>query len=162
MAKTYNSINTTTLSTTQNQVDFNGIPQTYTDLVLVVQGGVTSTQDIWLRFNGLSTSYYSRLRVYGSSGGTISTGVSTNQTEMILSTGTVGSYFNIVANIFDYKNTTAFKTVLSRFNSTNYVATAAGLWFKTPEAITSLSVKAGSSDTFTSGTMFSLYGIKAA
>jgi len=52
MTATYEPIATTTLGSTQNQIDFNTISGAYTDLVLVMSGGVTSTADIWLRMNG--------------------------------------------------------------------------------------------------------------
>lgn len=159
MTATYEPIATTTLGTTQNQIDFNTISGAYTDLVLVVNGGVTSTADIWLRMNSDTGTNYSRTRLTGD-GSTAASARNTSASAIFVSVGTVGSNMNMIINIFNYSNATTYKTTLTRFNSSSYAASSVGLWRST-SAITSLSLKAEASDTFTSGSTFTLYGIKA-
>lgn len=160
MPATYEPLATTTLSTTQNQIDFNSISGTYTDLVIVANGGVTSTNDIWLRMNSDTGTNYSRTRLTGDGSSAASTRNSAFDA-ILINAGTVGSNANFIINIMNYANTTTYKTTLSRFNSSTYVVASVGLWRST-SAITSLTLKAGSGDTFTSGSTFTLYGIKAA
>lgn len=160
MPATYEPLATTTLGTTQNQIDFNSISGIYTDLIIVANGGVTSTADIWLRMNSDTGTNYSRTRLTGDG----STAASTRNTafdSILINAGTVGSNVNFIINIMNYANTTTYKTTLSRFNSSSFVVASVGLWRST-SAITSLTLKAGSADTFTSGSTFTLYGVKAA
>lgn len=160
MPATYELLATTTLSATQNQIDFSSISGAYTDLVIIGTGGVTSTNDIWLRMNSDTGTNYSRTRLTGSGSAAAST-LNSSQSAIFINAGTVGSNTNLIINIMNYANTTTHKTTLSRFNSTTFTVASVGLWRST-SAITSLTLKAGSADTFTSGSTFMLYGIKAA
>lgn len=59
---TYVPIQAITLSAAAASVDFTGIPQTYTDLVIVASARYVSTntgQGLGIRFNGDTTSNYS-------------------------------------------------------------------------------------------------------
>lgn len=157
---TYDPISTTTLSGTQASVTFSGISQSYTDLIVVVSGGVTSSGDIWLRMNGDTATNYSRGRMYGN--GSIGTAdQNTGASSIFVSVGTSGAQMVARINIFNYSNTTTFKSTLTRYASDTYAALSGGLWRST-SAVTSISLTADSADTFTSGTVFTLYGIKAA
>lgn len=156
----YEVIATTTLTTTQNQVDFNSISGSYTDLVLVMNGGVTSSADVWLRMNSDTASNYSRTRLTGDGTSAASTRNSASSA-IFVSVGTVGSNASMVIQIQNYSNATTYKTSLTRFNSSTYVGASVGLWRST-SAITSLTLKAEAADTFTSGSTFTLYGVKAA
>ena len=156
----YEVIATTTLTTTQNQVDFNSISGSYTDLVLVMNGGVTSSADVWLRMNSDTASNYSRTRLYGEGTNTASSRNSASSA-IFVSVGAVGSNASMVIQIQNYSNSTTYKTSLTRFNSSTYIAASVGLWRST-SAITSLTLKAEAADTFTSGSTFTLYGVKAA
>jgi hypothetical protein len=159
MTATYEPIATTTLGSTQNQIDFNTISGAYTDLVLVMSGGVTSTADIWLRMNGDTGTNYSRTRLYGD-GSTAASSRNTSASSIFVSVGTVGANSVLITHIMNYSNTTTYKTAIARHNSSTYVSASVGLWRST-SAITSLSLKAEAADTFTSGSTFTLYGIKA-
>jgi len=160
MPATYEPIATTTLGSTQNQVDFNTISSAYTDLVLVFNGGLTSTGDIWLRMNSDTGSNYSRTRLTGD-GSTAASTRNSATSSIFVSAGTVGATANAIINIQNYSNTTTYKTTVSRFNSSTFAVASVGLWRST-SAITTLSLRADSADTFTSGSTFTLYGIKAA
>jgi hypothetical protein len=162
MPSTYDSISTTTLGTATPSVVFSSIPSTYTDLVVVINGGITNTGDIWLRFNGDTTAVYSRNRMYGN-GTTITGDRNTAFNSILVSTGTSGLTMTTIININNYGNTTTFKNAFSKYVSGSYVAISSGAWYNaTIAAITSVTLQADAADTFTSGTTFTMYGIKAA
>lgn len=162
MPATYEPLGATTLSTTQNQVDFSSVSSSYTDLVIIFAGGVTSSEDIWLRFNSDTGTNYSRTRLSGDgSAGAAATTRNTNAESIFLNAGVVGSTAIMTINIMNYANATTYKTAISRFGSATYVVASAGVWRST-SAITTVSLRAGSAGTFTSGSTFTLYGIKKA
>ena len=62
----------------------------------------------------------------------------------------------------NYSNTTTYKTVLTRANIASAdVEAVVGLWRST-SAVNQLDVKQGGAVTFSVGSTFTLYGIKAA
>lgn len=156
---TYVPIQAITLSATAASVTFTGIPQTYTDLVLVNTGTFnTGDNGFALTFNSDSGSNYSTTYLYGDGTSALSTRAS-NQTS--INAGRLNTSFGLgITHIMNYTNTTTNKTVLSRGNSGALVNANVGLWRATPQAITSLtiSVPAGISN-FSIGSTFTLYGI---
>jgi hypothetical protein len=160
MAVTYEPISTNTLGSNTATVTFSSIPQTYTDLVLVVNGVQSANQYVAIRFNGDTTSNYSQTRLYGD-GTTATSDRQTSVTFGRLSAGNPTNRFLTICSIQNYANATTFKTWLSRSNL-DLVGAVAGLWRISPVAITSLSVLTTTVDTFLTGTTFTLYGIKAA
>lgn len=159
MPVTYDKLATTTLSSAASSVTFSSISGSYTDLVLVTSGtNNTSGASLQARFNGETTNTnYSYTYMIGDG----STAGSNNYTtDATIGTAFTNQYMNIV-HFMNYSNTTTYKTKLSRYgNAENYVAASVGLWRSTA-AITSIEmfVTAGN---FAIGTMFTLYGIKAA
>lgn len=162
MAVTYEPISTTTLSTATATVTFSSIPQTYTDLVLIVNGVESANQYVAIRFNGDTAGNYSQTRLYGN-GTSVTSDRQSSVTFGRLSVGNPTNRFAIVASVFNYTNATTYKTWLSRSNVANdYVGAVVGVWRISPVAITSLSVLTTTADTFLTGTTFTLYGILAA
>ena len=157
MAATYEAIATTTLGSAQSSVTLSSIPSTYTDLLLIVNGGITSNREMLMRVNGDSGSNYSStlLRAYGSSVG--------SQRESNSSSVFVGDYASDpCTTIFQFNNYTAgtYKTILTRISTVgNMIGASVGLWRST-SAINSITLF--SSYQLTSGSMLTLYGIKAA
>jgi hypothetical protein len=134
----------------------------YTDLVLVATGTATAGNvNANLRFNGNSEAVYSDTYMSGT-GSAAQSNRHSNQTLMYLQgygwwDQTQG---NTIVHIMDYRSSTKYKSVLSRANfSNNGVSALVGMWRKT-NPITSIEFRADSS-TFTVGSTFSLYGIKA-
>lgn len=170
MPLTYDPISTTTLSSATATVTFSSIPQTYTDLVLIVSGTMSgSGNTIYARLNGDSGANYSQTYI-GGTGSASYTGRSANNTAGVglgsFYTGYSTSLFSIVANFQYYSNTTSHKTVLSNFGqptggAQRSVETLINLWRNT-SAITSIEVRPNTSHNFNSGSTFTLYGIKAA
>ena len=172
MPATYEPISTQTLGTAIATVDFTSIPQTYTDLVLVVSARTTSGANVLqYRLNSDTASNYS---------GTYLTGDGTSAASYRISGATVASVHTLIAipnatdtfgtyiiNFQNYTNATTFKTAISRANTVGngaYNGTEASvtLWRKTPEAITSINILNGGALSFAIGSTFTLYGVKAA
>jgi hypothetical protein len=164
MATTYDSIASTTLGSAASSVTFSSIPQTYTDLVLVITGNNNqgTAYGNQLIFNNDTTGNYSYTRISGD-GTSAGSGRASNETS-----GSGGFTNNqtdqmtlSVNQIQNYSNTTTNKTWLLRTGDTgDRVFAYVGLWRKT-EAISTIKVQIGVG-TYDAGSTFSLYGIKAA
>lgn len=164
---TYTPIQTTTLGSAQSTVALNSIPTTYTDLILVVNtrftgGGGASV--IQLQFNGDTATNYSYTTMNGS-GTSVTSARATTQSNAALGLAidTANEWCPSIFHLMNYANTTTYKTVLSRSGvASDRVRFQAGLWAKTPEAITSILLLNNGATTFVSGSTFTLYGIAAA
>jgi hypothetical protein len=161
MSSTYEKIATTTLGSTALSVTFSSISSTYTDIVAIVNGSYTfgsGVDSFGIRANGDTGTNYSRVVLNGN-GSTASSSATPNIDSCII--GLLGSenstniiYFN------NYSNSTTYKTFLARANSpSNLVRANVGLWRSTA-AINSITFD-GSGNTFSIGSTFTLYGIKA-
>ena len=168
MAKTYEPIATTTLSSAASSVTFSSISGSYTDLVVIISalGNVGSPTDygISLQINGDASGGYSDTWLYGNGTSAVSSR-RTNQSSIVdiqaagyLSTTSPNP---CVVNFLNYSNTTTYKTSLSRSNSQNYVSSYVGLWRST-SAISTVTLTAPVGANWSSTTTATLYGIKAA
>lgn len=160
---TYEPISTQTLSNSTTQtVTFSSIPGTYTDLVLVINGGMNTTTGyaLSLRLNSDTNSNYSDVRLYAPN------------PYSDLHTGVTMMYFgtpakqtlngNHILQFMNYSNTTTYKTVISRDNDAdNLIFECVGMWNST-SAITSIDLSPEFTANWYSGTTFTLYGIAAA
>lgn len=157
---TYVPIATQTLGTAAASVTFSSIPSTYTDLILVYSGSLTTTNgNGYLQFNSDTTTNYSDTVIYGNGTSALSTRASTQSKLVCFSTGTTQE--NAILHIMNYANATTYKTVLSRANdAATLTAAYVGLWRSTA-AINSVLVGTDVS-TFVTGSTFTLYGIAAA
>lgn len=162
MAATYEPISTNTLTTSTASVTFSSIPNTYTDLILIINAASSSAASCRLRFNSDTGTNYSDTRLYGD--GTSATSDRLTTRDHIncgdLSVTTITS--NQIINIMNYTNTSTYKTVLTRSNiASSYVFLNTSMWRATPAAITSITIFPASGN-LVSGSTFTLYGIKAA
>ena len=173
MAKTYEPIATTTLSSAQSSVTFSSISGSYTDLVVIISalGNVGSPTDygISLQINGDASGSYSDTWLYGNGTSTVSSrridqsSIVDIQAAGYLSTTSPNP---CVVNFLNYSNTTTYKTIISRGNNpsggggTATTEACVGLWRST-SAITSIKFLT-TSGSYGSGSIFTLYGIKAA
>lgn len=168
MALTYEPIATTTLGGTGN-VTFNSIPQTYTDLRLIIVGGsdgVNSAQ-IAFMYNNDSAAFYSDTILQGN-GASASSVRDTSSSKFYNS-----AYFTSATNrgltivdIFRYTNPNIFKSalILGNFdnNGSGRVNAVVSLWRKT-SAITRIDILGGQgANSLVAGSTLTLYGIKAA
>jgi len=157
MTATYDCIATTTLSSTQTEVNFTSISGSFTDLILMMSISESSNA-FNIQVNGDTGSNYSRTRLLGN-GTTATSGRTSNTTSFPFNyVGGTNNFSVTLIHFMNYSNTTTYKTVLSRSGSGD-VGTAAqvALWRST-SAITSMKIF---SDGMTSGSTFTLYGIKA-
>lgn len=156
---TYTPIASITLSSAQSSVTFSGIPQTYTDLVLVINGyDVDGNGYLTMQFNSDTGSNYSRTTLSGN-GSTTSSIRNSNSTVLYPTIGS--SSTNIggdIIQIQNYSNSNTYKTLLFRGSQTGSATIAqVGLWRST-SAITSIKLSAASGN-IASGSTFNLYGV---
>jgi hypothetical protein len=146
------------------------ISGTYTDLVLVFQyASQLNDYNAFIRFNSDTGSNYSRTYANGSpSGATSARNSSVTKLDFTPNIG-AGTSLNtpglFIANVFNYSNTTTYKSVTVRDNATKndgnqQTGIVVGLWRST-SAITSVTVGT-TAGYLVSGTSVTIYGIKAA
>lgn len=169
MATTYDLIASSTLTTTATTISFTSIPQTYTDLKLIVSSRcnyAAATSRYRVYFNSTSgANVYGRAEAVSDTS-TVS-GASNAETDpFYYAMETYGS--SATANRFDasefyigdYTNA-SFARGLTSLNSTyHYAYTGGGGWFNFSNAITDLYVVCGNSASFVANSSFYLYGIK--
>lgn len=158
---TYTPIATTTLGSAQSSVTFSSFSG-YTDLVLIAAIKGTSTIYRQLTVNGDNGSNYSITELYGD-GSSAGSGKQSNATAIAMSEATNSTSDGTAISIFNfmnYANTSTYKTVIARNNSYNRVTATVGLWRST-SAINSITLSAYS-NTYATGSTFTLYGILAA
>ena len=173
MATTYKAIATVTVgSGGATSIGFSNIPQTYTDLVILVSSRTDGSGNMCMQINGSTTSY-SQIRLGGTGSGTYSntsTGQSGSPGNSFLagisggSSNTASTFGSAQIYIPNYTSNNN-KSAASESNQENNATTAyselfAGLWSNT-SAVTSITLL-----TYDTGGKFvqystaTLYGIK--
>jgi hypothetical protein len=161
MPITYEPIASTTLGTATSSVTFSSISQTYTDLILVGNITMTAHSDYWWRFNSDTGTNYSNVQIRAN-GTTVDQPRGNNQTIGYVNTYASTNLNNIFTmNIFNYSNTTTFKTVLTRYNNASAATNLRVSLWRSTAAISNILIQSDIS-TFASGSTFTLYGIQAA
>lgn len=172
MPITYEPIATTTLNASSALVSFASLPQTYTDIIAVVEGQNTNANvamsnqcslngDVTTPFGNYSSTFLT------TSGSTPTSGRGSFNNGMNLGTFARDSRSVAIVNFIDYSQSNTYKTVLTNaFTLTGPVSDVqiiVGLWRNTA-AITQINFKQaiGESGLYDIGTTFTLYGIKAA
>jgi hypothetical protein len=161
---TYTPIATTRLTSDTNTVTFSSISGIYTDLVIsAAPNGTRDTYggDFNLRFNGDTAANYSQVQLVG-------TGASATTAKYYdingINIGSVGGYGSykyttISWHVFNYSNTTTYKAVMA---TRGRDATLVGGQWNSNAAITSVTCFNDGGYNFVAGSVFSLFGIKAA
>lgn len=172
MAATYDKIATTTLSSNQGTVTFSSISGSYTDLRLIINGGIvdggfllgvrvgngsvdSGTNYSWTYLEGSGSSAYSG-RKSSMSLGALSNGLPGNN-----------SNNSFIVDFQNYSNATTNKTWISRVGNNSNASTAVINLWRSTAAINTIAIAEsgdGGSGTFNygnmlSGTTFTLYGI---
>ncbi len=167
MAKTYEAIATTTLGSANGTITFSSIPQTYTDLKLIFIPQYGSVADVGLRFNGVSTNTYYRVYVQGAGSGAAQSGSNNGQSSIYLSNYGIssGNYLMYTVDVFSYTVALPSRQILYSYmenkNGSGAVGDGAGM-YDSSAAITSISLVGLPTATFGTGSIATLYGIKAA
>ena len=156
---TYVPITNTTLGSTTSSVTLSSIPNTYTDLVLVLNGTNNGNDNIWFRFNGDSGTNYTDVYMFGN-GSSVSSGRDSNQNSIIGGNFSSSSSVHTI-HINNYKNTSVYKTLLCRSANGAVISwMSQGMWMSTA-AINSVNIFLTAS-VFSAGSTFTLYGIASA
>jgi len=162
MAITYEPIATTTLTTATANVTFSSISGTYTDLILIVAPVGTASLQIKTSVNNDTSALYSWTGMSGngtSAESYRSSGLTYFYPDYYFSTTTSGGV--IQYNFMNYSNTTTFKTILTRSSNAGTATMANVALYRSTSAINRIDLTASTS-TFASGSVFTLYGVKAA
>lgn len=168
MAVTYEPIATTTLSSASGTIAFNSIPGTYTDLkIICVVTATDASTFLRMTFNSDTATNYSYTSLRGN--GTSATKSIVANTAIMLPLSytlalptTLPAFGNV--DIFNYAGST-YKTVLALGandqNGSGEINAMVNMWRST-SAVTSIQLVANSTNTFTAGSTFTLYGITKA
>ena len=159
MPVTYEPIATQTLSGTSSQITFSSIPGTYTDLRLVASFQ-DSGEAAYIRFNTDSGANYSRQLLYGA--GTSAAALKQYNLTSFNFGGAATDYNANFIDIMNYSNTSVFKTSLYRNNEKSAFLSYHCLLWSSTAAITRIDINATSANSLKAGSVFTLYGIKAA
>lgn len=142
-------------------VTFASIPATYRDLRIVVNAATLTEGNIFIQVNNDTGSNYSQVNMRASGGGAQSSSGTSTRIQSNYSTGLQSSSRAVnTYDIMDYAQTDKHKTILVRANHADEVDAIAGRWANTA-AITSVKLTANDATTFTAGSSFALYGVKA-
>jgi hypothetical protein len=150
------------LNSSAASVTFTNIDQTYTDLYLVISclASSTTTNYVNLQFNGDTGANYSSTVMAGTGSSPISSRWSNrnNLTIDYYATPSNTEWGMRRVDIFQYSNSTVYKTIMSRADrGGGGVDAHTGTW-RNFLPITSITINLDS-DTFAAGSTFSLYGI---
>jgi hypothetical protein len=166
MPLTYEPIATTTLVSTSTSILFSSIPNTYTDLRVVVRGIPTAGENPRIRYNA-SGGPYGYVRLTGN-GTTITSFFEINRNSLGLANdgatpSTTLPLFSSI-DVFSYagnKYKTAQISTSQDANGSGLVERRVGVWENTA-AITSVTLFFLSGGSWNIGTTATIYGIKAA
>jgi hypothetical protein len=157
---TYVPIANQVLTSATASVTFSSIPSTYTDLVLIANGGVSTLGSITIQLNSDTGTNYSYTRVYGNgSAATSDRFTSQNYLDLGYFPNSFGN--SSITHFMNYSNTSTYKTTITRWATTSYTTAEVGLWRNTA-AINSIVLYNSSSYNLNAGSTFTLYGIQAA
>ncbi len=146
-------------------IQFTSIPATYTDLVIMVSTrineGFATGEAIYITLNGSTSNFTNRyLQGDGSSGssGTLARYVA-SQSALLSTSNTFGSGYIYIPNYAGSTNKSISSDSVSENNATTaFQALHANLWSVT-DAITSVTLVAGTNDAFVQYSSATLYGI---
>lgn len=169
---TWTPIATVSGTGTTNGVTFSSIPQTYTDLFVVANGGNSTSGAsslIFVTFNGIYPNSLSHSQLFANGSTASSSRVANTDKVPFNGTGSTlatssnpGAY---TAHILNYSNTTTFKTIVCRAaedqNGSGNTSFAIGL-LRSTSAITSFNISQVDGTNTPTTSKFTLYGIAAA
>ena len=158
---TYTLIDSTTLATASNSVNFTSIPSdsSCTDLIIAIDGATASSCLPVMQLNDNLSSIYYMVGMADDAGA----GFSQNQTNTSFNPVpgySVTGKFSAIWQIMDIQATDKHKAVLVRFNQLDgtHVHAAAGRWGNT-DAITSVKITTSTGANYSIGTTINLYKI---
>lgn len=166
MPATYEPIATHTIPSPQASYTFTSISSTYTDLVLVGDYSFAAGTNYTVAQVGngsIDTGSNYSFTVLNGNGSAASSYRDSNKTYFQLDTNLTSSARAMsIVQFMNYSNTTTFKTIIGRSSAAGSLTSAyVNLWRST-SAINQIKVYDFSGNNLTTGSTFTLYGIKAA
>jgi hypothetical protein len=167
MANTYKLIEAKTLGSAVASVTFSSIPQTYTDLQLLISSRATQNvgrELIFINPNG-STTNNNRIVLFGYDGVTPASGAGTDRlTGWQSGNSTTANTFANSSIYFPNYTSSNYKSysadiVAENNSSSNYIVNLTALLWSDTSALTSIEIACETS-TFAINSTFYLYGIK--
>ena len=172
-ASSFESIATATAAGGETSFTFSSIPSTFTHLQIrgkAQYNNANGPAQLQLRLNSNTGSNYA-MHFFRGNGSTTYAQGNASSTRILLDAAVfsngAGDYFgSSIVDIHDYANTSKNKTVRyfagcdSNNTKSGQVSLGSGVFIST-SAISSIEIAVDGSYTFQSGTVFSLYGIKA-
>lgn len=160
MPTTYEPIASQTLGSAAASITFGSggtLPQTYTDLILVLQGSSAAGNDVYIRFNGDTGANYSNSYIMNLGNSPLS------GRDPIPAVGHMGTTLSTnIFHVMSYSNANVFKTSLGiAADATDSRVFQRVMLWRSTSAITSVVVSKASGN-LNAGVTASLYGIKAA
>ncbi len=169
MASTYEKIATTTLGSAAASVTFSSISGSYTDLVVIASIKQSATDTLLLRYgNGtLDTGTNYSITVLKGNGSTASSTRASTISSIYAdyeayAPSAASTFAPDIYQIMNYSNTTTYKTTLARANNAGVGVDAIVSLWRSTSAINILEFRYTGGTTISSGSTFTLYGIKAA
>lgn len=164
-ASTYEPIYSQTMvNSSTSTVTFNSIPSTYTDLVMIIFGAATvGGNSVNIKYNNDTTSTNYGFTQQQGNGSTSATQRRLDNTGWLFWSGGMSTTFDNVCEwqINNYASTFAYKQSMLRNNTASIVTEQLVGCYKSTNAISRIDITTASG-AFSQGTMFTLYGIKAA
>lgn len=167
MTATYDCIATVAVTSATLNVTFSSIPQTFTDLVAVINGGASAGTFAWINTgaNISGSGLFSDTILYASTTAAVSQRRSGQDESVYTPPGENevdnSLNWNAVINFMNYSNTTTFKSIITRSGRAGSSTTIGALLRRDTSAINTIQFDLASTNTWNVGTTFSLYGIKA-
>lgn len=164
MAETYTLIQTTTLASPSATINFNSIPQTYTDLRLeMVYKSTEASRYATINFNSDVGTNYNRVGWHANRTTNSPARTADNNFLYCSANSMSDSYFSTnKIDILGYTETTRFKSMfLQVAHTAGWFAEFWASTYMSQSAISSLAIGI-SGGSFATNSRFSLYGIKAA
>lgn len=161
MTATYRALANFTVTTNTATVTFSSIPNTFRDLVLVIEGTVTTAANKIIRFNNDSGTNYPWVYMSGNGSSVLtSNNASTSLlTEAVAAMNTTDRLFTQI-DIMDYSATNKHKIALVKGGRSGAgIDSIVCRWTNASNAISSISCSLNNAASYTSGTTFALYGI---
>lgn len=163
MPATYEPIQTTTLGSDQSDVEFTNISQDYTDLIIVrvgTQGGAPGNMIMQVGNNSYdTTSSYSGTQLFGNGSSALSDRFS-NDTRWFINYVNSSNVTTSIYHIMNYSNTTTHKTMIGRNSDASVYTSAYVFLWRSTAAINRVKLSQPTNN-IKSGTIITLYGIKA-
>ena len=160
---TYTPIATYTSSGNATSYTFTSIPQTYTDLILVISGWSDDATTVAIQVGNGSVdtgSNYSWTYVLGNGSSAVS-GRLSNST-YVLGGDIATTPSTDITHFQNYSNTSTYKTTISRGAAAALNTYASVSLWRSTAAINTIKAYLASPRYFANGTTFTLYGIQAA